>query len=587
MFNPPKFRNNSVKFLFLSLLCFVTLPMNFARGVSAPNSLSQPPEISSLINEKDSAFSSPDSPSETPSVDQLSDIKPTDWAFSALKSLVERYGCITGYPDHFFRGNWSLNRYEFAAGLNACLDKILEIVQNQTQNLSHQEDLLVIQKLQEEFATELVTIHGRLDSLETRINEQEVNQFSPTTKLYGLTFFNITGLEIGKNVKAEGLTPFIAARDSQGNPIQRRVNSDTEITVSELVWLTLITSFTGKDSLFMVLAAGNGEPGINEYVSAGQTFQSAIPFSVQTAGFTQNQFVIRDFHYSFPIGESLRLTVGPRVNWFAYFDENIFAPYYLAGVNSFNSINSPLVGNPSRGSGAVIEWYLHQNWEFHAGYLVENNEFLPGVRPAADPRKGLGGRPNIISTELIYKPTPKANLRFLYNRSNFAHNGEGQIDVSASILGVLDDGPLGFPNGGLGSATADLFAFNFDWLVTSNFGLFGRYAYSSTHLKVREGRDKNVSVQAFQAGLAFPDLGKKGALGTFSFVIPMDILQGRQFFVSGSGDGATQYEFEINYFLPITDHIALSPSLYFIKNLNNFSDNPNVFLGNLRLQFSF
>jgi hypothetical protein len=30
------------------------------------------------------------------SVSQLSDVKLTDWAFAALQSLVERYGCIAG-----------------------------------------------------------------------------------------------------------------------------------------------------------------------------------------------------------------------------------------------------------------------------------------------------------------------------------------------------------------------------------------------------------------------------------------------------------------------------------------------------------
>lgn len=39
------------------------------------------------------------------SVTQLSDVQPTDWAFQALQSLVERYGVITGYPDGTFRGN--------------------------------------------------------------------------------------------------------------------------------------------------------------------------------------------------------------------------------------------------------------------------------------------------------------------------------------------------------------------------------------------------------------------------------------------------------------------------------------------------
>ncbi len=56
------------------------------------------------------------------SVSQFSDVQPTDWAFQALQSLVERYGCIAGYPNGTYRGNRALTRYEFAAGLNACLE---------------------------------------------------------------------------------------------------------------------------------------------------------------------------------------------------------------------------------------------------------------------------------------------------------------------------------------------------------------------------------------------------------------------------------------------------------------------------------
>ncbi|MHC5730392.1 MAG: iron uptake porin, partial [Nostoc sp.] len=49
------------------------------------------------------------------SVSQLSDVQPTDWAFQALQSLVERYGCIAGYPNQTYRGNRAMTRYEFAA----------------------------------------------------------------------------------------------------------------------------------------------------------------------------------------------------------------------------------------------------------------------------------------------------------------------------------------------------------------------------------------------------------------------------------------------------------------------------------------
>ncbi len=85
------------------------------------------------------------------SVSQLSDVKPTDWAFQALQSLVERYGCIAGYPDGTYRGNRAMTRYEFAAGLNACLDKVAELITAGTSNLVKKEDLQKLQKLQEEF----------------------------------------------------------------------------------------------------------------------------------------------------------------------------------------------------------------------------------------------------------------------------------------------------------------------------------------------------------------------------------------------------------------------------------------------------
>jgi S-layer homology domain len=51
------------------------------------------------------------------SVSELSDVQPTDWAFQALQSLVERYGVIAGYKDGTFKGDRALTRYEFAAGL--------------------------------------------------------------------------------------------------------------------------------------------------------------------------------------------------------------------------------------------------------------------------------------------------------------------------------------------------------------------------------------------------------------------------------------------------------------------------------------
>jgi len=141
--------------------------------------------------------------SQVTSVSQLSDVRPTDWAFTALQSLVERYGCIAGYPDSTFRGGKSLARYEFAAGLNACLDKINEIISAGLADKVSKEDLATLQKLQEEFAAELATLRGRVDALDAKTAKLEAQQFSTTTKLSGLAFFNLTGATAGGNVLRE------------------------------------------------------------------------------------------------------------------------------------------------------------------------------------------------------------------------------------------------------------------------------------------------------------------------------------------------------------------------------------------------
>ena len=89
------------------------------------------------------------------SVSDLTDVDPTHWAFSALRSLVERYGCISGYGDRTFRGDQSLSRYEFAAALNACLDQIGAQIEAAVQDGVDNGDLATVRRLQQEFQQEL------------------------------------------------------------------------------------------------------------------------------------------------------------------------------------------------------------------------------------------------------------------------------------------------------------------------------------------------------------------------------------------------------------------------------------------------
>ena len=163
-------------------------------------------------------------------VNQLRDVSPTDWTFEALRSLVDRYGCIVGFPDQTYRGHKALSRYEFAAGLNACLNQIERLIASSETVL--REDLETINRLMQEFEAELASVKGRVDNLESRTAFLEDHQFSATTKLSGSVVFalaDVFGGDGGKN----------------------------QTVFQERTTLTLGTSFTGKDILLTSLWQGN------------------------------------------------------------------------------------------------------------------------------------------------------------------------------------------------------------------------------------------------------------------------------------------------------------------------------------------
>jgi hypothetical protein len=535
----------------------------------------------------------PDSPQilgQVTSVSQLRDVLPTDWAFEALQALVERYGCIAGYPDGTYRGDRSLTRYEFAAGLNACLDNLNELLDF---DIATTDDLSTIERLQNEFAAELATIRSRVDGLDARINALEAQQFSTTTVLRGNVWFNLTHALPTGDILAERnpAVPDSAfappLRDANNRPT--RVERDQpEVAFSYYAWLTFNTSFTGRDSLVTQLAVGNGNSPANQLVSAGFFNSWGVPFLDQTGTPTADEITVRELFYSFPLTDNVQLDVGPRLNYYRYFDANRFT-FFQTGASSFNSSGSTLLNAIDRGSGAVVQWRISRPLELTLAYLAENTEFLnPNLfNTSSDPRSGFFNSSNTISAQLEYSPSPNFNLRLVYARSSLkAYNGF----IGSAVGEPL---PYGYADDGFGGTVqdsgGDTFVANFDWLIDDWIGLFGRYSYGQLDINPvnpnRAGGD--IRVQSFQVGVGFPDLFKEGALGVISFVMPHDYLEGREFLLSGGGDGGTQYELEVSYRYPINNNLSLVPSLYVIWNPNNFDSNPTVLVGNLRTQFSF
>src|SRR5579883_1715341 len=315
--------------------------------------------------------------SQVTSVSQLSDVKPTDWAFQALQSLVERYGCIVGYPDKTFRGNRALSRYEFAAGLNACLDRINELIAAGTADLVKKEDLLAVQKLQEEFAAELATLRGRVDALEARTATLEKQQFSTTTKLSGEVIFTIAdtfgdratrngsnGFLTGVNARNEGTT-----RSNQTNPI-----------LADRVRLALDTSFTGQDRLRTRLQARNITP-FNGVLTG--TNQTRLGFD----GNESNSVLIDKLYYRFPLGKNLRVQIDAAND--ELFDTLLttLSPFDSSSLGAvsrfgrFNPIlrtnNPTLNGTLSGAAGVTFAYKFSDVFRLEGGYTGANSSNNP------------------------------------------------------------------------------------------------------------------------------------------------------------------------------------------------------------------
>ncbi|MBE9063006.1 iron uptake porin [cf. Phormidesmis sp. LEGE 11477] len=519
-----------------------------------------------------------------PLVHELSDVRPGDWAFQALQKLSENYDCFSGYPEGTFRGDQALTRSEFAAALDACLSAATE--QILAGNVSDQ-TLAEMQRLQESFRIEIDSLDAQLTQMESGVAALEST--SSRIKLNGILWMDANAATFSGDLRREtgervalGSRERVVENAEEPNPI-----------FSTYGWLDFSTSFAEDDLLLLQLAFGTGTPVVNNLVSAGLEYSGGANFTNQAGGVVPGELVVRELFYEFPAGDDLRLVIAPRVNVFRYFDYSRFSYYFSEDAPpafnylSFNSANSTLFNAFDRGTGAIALWNMTDRLELRAAYLAENNEFLPSDLFNTAISDGLFAGTNSLTAELTYHPSPAASIRLLYNYSNlkplFGKIGPG--GVGEPVYGIVDDG-FGGP---VDTATAHVATIGADWEITPDFGVFGRYSYGNMRISpLTSGREGgNINVQSYQLGMAFPHLFKRGAMGTVSFLVPQDYLSGQSFLASGAGNGGTQFETEIAYYYPVTDRIALLPSIYVVTEPNNFSDNPSLFVFNLRTQFTF
>ncbi|QLE40922.1 hypothetical protein FD723_10955 [Nostoc sp. C052] len=501
------------------------------------------------------------------SVSQFSDVQPTDWAFQALQSLVERYGCIAGYPNSTYRGNRALTRYEFAAGLNACLDRVNELIATATADLVSKQDLATLQRLQEEYSAELATLRGRVDGLEARTSELEANQFSTTTKLVGEAIFNIS-------------EPFGGNRAVASNAVGAGPKLDSNTTFGDRVRLNLYTSFTGKDQLQTRLTAGNIiNNNATGNTGATGTNMTRLGYDVTTA---DNSVSIDKLNYAFNFKDSVRVKVDA-TGGELYENVDVFNPdFKSSGTGALSRYGrfSPIYRQGQNGAGLTVTLNPNGPISLTGAYLAPStgNGLFGANNPATN--NGLFNGDNTIFGQLSFKPNKALNIGLTYAHSYLAGNAANSFFQSTGS---------GFANSPFG-AVAGIRAESNNYGVEATFLFSPKLALSGwggyTTISTLAGAPRDAEVWYYGATLALRDFGKEGNVLGIIFGQPPKVTGGNV--KTGSPlDSGTSYHLEGLYKYKVSDNIQVTPGLLVIFNPENNNNNDTEYVGTLRTTFTF
>ena len=545
-------------------------------------------------------LSDPEPLDQVTSVSQLSDVKPTDWAFQALQSLVERYGCIVGYPDKTYRGNRALSRYEFAAGLNACMNRLSELLASSTADLVRKEDLATVQKLQEQFAAELASLRGRVDALEVRTATLEKQQFSTTTRLNAEAVVALAGVATGDDI------------------LGRRASRNT--VLGDRIRLNFDTSFTGRDLLRTRLQAGN----LNLFSPVIGTQEGSLRFNADSG----NSVGIDALLYQFPIGERTRITIEANAGATDDFADT-FNPFF-DGDGGSGALTNFATRNPiyyyADGVGIGIRHEFSQQFELSLGYLAGD---------AANPNSGNGlfnGRYGALA-QVAIKPSDRFKFGFTYVHSYNNESGTGSplanprsllrntFDQFAPQTVVIPPGILpGFPGATttVGDVLAavgfkpvipvlnDSFGFQFSWQVSDYFVVNSWVGYTRTrNLSTGGGFFSRGTLESLNwaVALGFPNVGRKGALagivvgmepkvltssiGINPVLAPLASLIPSSITQTFSANNTDSLHIEAFYQFPINDNIAITPGIIWITDPGFSRNNSDLLMGVIRTTFTF
>jgi hypothetical protein len=514
------------------------------------------------------------------SITQFSDVYPTDWAYQALSNLIERYGCVAGYPNGTYRGNRAMTRFEAAALLNACLDRVTEVTDE-------------LKRLMKEFEKELAILKGRVDGLEARVGELEATQFSTTTKLKGKTTFVIGGNAFNGSAEVNGQfgdQKFGVEKSKSMAGLANRNLGATTFNYDQQ--LEFLTSFTGKDLLKLRLRAGsfqNSAFGFDASTGIRTRFgREYLTRSGMEAAFGEslvpNAVKVNRVFYQFPLGENFTVTAGGVVR-----QDDMLAVWpsaYPADtvLDVFTYAGAPGAYNLNLGAGAGL-WWEKDGFSVSANYVSSNgansNPNSGGI--ATDGAGGTG------TVQLAYT-ADQWGVAAAYN-------------YTSENVGVVNNGtatPLAQVAGTLGN--------------TNSFGLSAYWSPEESGwipsistgwgINTTNGDDDAVfdtfefdgaTSQSWYVGLQWSDVFLKGnsagmAVGQTSFVTAIDLDGTDSSEVEDILTRDGNYAWEWWYKFQVTDNISVTPALFYLSRplgSVNQGNTFNQFGGLVKTTFKF
>lgn len=512
---------------------------------------------------------------------QFGDVSPEDWAYQALDDLTRRYDCLKGYPNGTYRGDRSLSRDELAAALNACLQRVEQVLAGVTSEMVRQEEWEQIQALQQEFSTSFVALKNRIDALESRIAALESYQFSTTTKFNGEVIFALSDLAIEGEARALSRG---TANGSELFGVTR--NDDRRAIFGARGRLWTRTSFSGEDLLLLRLTVSNmpvfddanefsGLANPNMLAATGEAVQT-FNLGNTTAIFQTNNITAA---YSLPLNDTVKAHVFGAGGIWSDFVPTL-NPYFEDYDNGNGALTLFASNNPiyriggGAGVGFNIDLGFLESSTLSVGYLSGS---------AHQSNRGVFSGDYAMLVQTDFQINDELAVGLTYNHGYhpggtavFDMGGLGSQGVVGSALASVG------ASGSIVPQVSNAYGVEVAWQPSDSISLSGFFTYVDVISPAVFAGEHEV--WTYGMGLALPDLFVEGGL--------LGIFAGTQPYVAGFDSPSLTFRnnvlprhLEIFYRYPLSEQISFTPGVIFLTSPNQIRDGASVFT--LRTTFDF